>query len=114
MSKQTKAREKSAQTKGKGKTKKETESDAADGAEEEEEDDDAQWWSTGYDEMERIPDNDSNRFRQEPRESRMILFIDGDRDEDKERWGTKIGAPFCLWEYEVPTNHRSYSSSRLG
>ena len=81
------------------KKQKEREADASEDTE-----DDAQWWSTGYDEVDRITDDDDIRLNVQPRGSkRVVMFIDGEGPEDKERWNLDYGgAPFLIWEYEIP------------
>lgn len=61
------------------------------------------WWSTGYDEMDSLPEGDagSRHYMKEGGEA-TLLFLDGDPD-DAQKFGRNYGAPFCIWEYQIPT-----------
>lgn len=60
------------------------------------------WYSTGYEEMDTIPDREDFRFRCMSRDTEFVVFIDGDGPEDAQRFQGASPAPFCIWEYEIP------------
>jgi len=54
------------------------------------------WWSTGYDEVDSLPEGDvGDRVYLKDQEEFCFLFLDGDED-DKGRWDRRYGAPFCF------------------
>jgi hypothetical protein len=63
-----------------------------------------EWWSTGYDEMDSIPEGSSDdRHYMKAGTERTVLFLDGSPT-DREIVGRPYGAPFCIWEYQIPQN----------
>ena len=61
------------------------------------------WWSTGYEEMEDLPERpDQDRFYLKSDQEALLIFLDGDED-DRGRFDRPYGAPFCIWEYQIPT-----------
>ena len=66
------------------------------------------WYTTGYEEVDAMPDADDSDWGDEIRrhwmkaqETKQILFIDGS-PEDKKMFDRKYCAPFCYFEHQVP------------
>ncbi len=79
-------------------TETETEAEAAETPEQGQ----AEWWSTGYDEMETIPEGSSDdRHYMKANTERTVIVLDGNAN-DKELFKRLYGAPFCIWEYQLP------------
>jgi hypothetical protein len=61
------------------------------------------WYSTGYEELDEIPDGSAeDRFYLKDQEEALVVFLDGSEN-DAKLFGRPYGAPFCLWEYNIPT-----------
>jgi len=61
------------------------------------------WFSTGYDEMDTIPDGSADdRHYLKKEQDALVIFLDGSPT-DQEMFQRNYGAPFCVWEYQIPT-----------
>jgi hypothetical protein len=80
------------------------------------------WFSTGYDEADELPDGSAeDRLYLKDQEEALVIFLDGSPG-DAEMFGRPYGAPFCIWEYQIPTqgpqddkvNWRCWATSTRG
>jgi len=61
------------------------------------------WFATGYDEMDEIPDGSAeDRLYLKDQQEALVIFLDGGSN-DAEMFKRQYGAPFCVWEYQIPT-----------